>query len=245
MTTSTTMTAAGKALMTAIGNWTGSFFDGGIVAGNGSGIWHDNLTGEAAGLPGVPKTAKGVAGVIRRLSEQGYLDVSDVGEDGVWVALTEQGAATATALAQQADAEPTQKAAQPAKAAGAAKASPKPQKAAQPKASKATKAKPGKAEKVEAVQFYRLRKSGTARHLPVLAAGSPERAQAKALAGRVGKGESVTAIAQALGISVSTVRRQVSALAFTEQVEAGEFAALVKKAVDGKVVFPANTKDEA
>lgn len=154
--------------------------------------------------------------------------------------LAEQAQPAATALGKQADAEPTQKAAQPAKAAGAAKASPKPQKAPQPKASKAAKA-----EKVEAVQFYRLRKSGTARHLPVLAAGSPERTQAKALAGRVGKGESVTAIAQALGVSVSTVRRQVSALAFTERVEAGEFDALIKKAVDGKVVFPANTKDEA
>lgn len=241
-TTNTTMTAAGKALMTAIGNWTGSFFDGGIVAGNGSGIWHDNLTDEAAGLPGVPKTAKGVAGVVRRLAEQGYLDVSDAGQDGVWVSLTEQGAATATALGQHADEEPTQKAAQPAKAAGAAKASPKPQKAAQPKA---RKAKPAESVKVEAVQFYRLRKSGTARHLPVLAAGSAERAQAKALAARVSKGESVTAIAQALGASVSTVRRQVAALAFTERVDAGEFAALVKKATDGKVIFPANTKDEA
>lgn len=74
-TTTTTMTAAGKALMAAIGNWTGSFFDGGIVAGEG--IWHDNLTAEAAGAPGVPQTAKGVAGVVRRLAEQGYLEVSD------------------------------------------------------------------------------------------------------------------------------------------------------------------------
>lgn len=159
----------------------------------------------------------------------------------MWVSLTEQGAATATALGQQAD--PEGRAAH--QAAGAAKASPKPQKPAQPKAIKASKAKPAEAEKVEAVQFYRLRKSGTARHLPVLAAGSPERAQAKALAARVSKGESVTAIAQALGVSVSTVRRQVGALDFTERVEAGEVDALIENAVDGKVVFPANTKDEA
>ena len=46
-------------------------------------------------------------------------------------------------------------------------------------------------------------------------------------------------------MNISTVGRQVSAPAFTERVEAGEFNALIKKVTDDKVIFPANTKDEA
>lgn len=140
---------------------------------------------------------------------------------------------------QQADKKPTQKPQKATKPASQPKPSPKPQKAAQPKAKGNAKAEP-----VEQVQFYRLRKSGTARHLPVLAAGSPERAQAQAVAKRIAKGETATQVGEDLCVSVSTVRRQVAALEFTEQVEAGKFAALIKKAKDGKVYFPANAKEE-
>jgi hypothetical protein len=89
-------TAAGRRLLEVIGHGQTSFFDEGIVAR--SGIWHDNLTGETAGAVGLPKTATGVAGVVRRLIEQGYLD-SQQQDDGVWVWLTETGAAAARSLA--------------------------------------------------------------------------------------------------------------------------------------------------
>lgn len=215
-----TMTAAGTALMTAIGNWTGSFFDGGIVANEG--IWHENLTDEAAGAPGLPKTPKGVAGVIRRLSEQGYLDVSDQGEDGVWVSLTALGAATATALADASAPEPTQTAQKASSKTSAKKASAKPAGSVQPMWAD--------------VKFYRLRKVGTARRLPYLAPGTPERKDAEKVAAQIAKGKSATEVAEATDRSVSTIRRLVAAAQLAEEVESGAYDEAIK---DGKVVLPA------
>lgn len=215
--TTNIMTKAGAALMTIIGKGETSFFDGGIVSGQG--IWHETLTGEVAGTDGMPKTAKGVAGVIRRLVEQGMLEVSDTGEDGVWVALTEQGAAEATALAAASAPEPTQQ----------------PKKATSKASAKKASAKPAESVLAE-VQFYRLRKSGTIRRLPYLAPGSPERKDAEKVAAQVAKGKSVATIAEETGRSLSTVRRMVAAVQLAEEVETGKYDDQVK---DGKVVLPA------
>jgi hypothetical protein len=216
-TTAPKMTAAGTALMTAIGNWTGSFFDGGIVAGEG--IWHDNLTGEAAGAPGVPATPKGVAGVIRRLAETGYLDISDNGEDGVWVSLTALGAATATALGTASAPEPTQT----------------PKKASTKHATKKAAVKAAESAQAD-VAFYRQRKSGTLRRLPYLAPGTPERKAAEKVAAQVDKGTPVAVIAEASGRSLSTVRRLLAAVDLAREVESGKYAKAMKT---GKVILPA------
>lgn len=215
--TISTMTKAGTALMTIIGRGQTSFFDGGIVAGQG--IWHEALTGETAGAEGLPKTPKGVAGVIRRLVEQGMLEVADSGEDGVWVALTDQGAATANALAPASAPEPTKK---PVKAKSNA--------SAKTGASKAAEARTAE------VQFYRLRKSGTMRRLPYLAPGTPERKDAEKAAAQVTKGKSVATLAEESGRSVSTIRRMVAAVQLAEEVETGKYDDQIK---DGKVVLPA------
>lgn len=92
------LTAMGRALLAAIGDWHGSFFDGGITHEH-SGIWHSNLTDEAAGAPGVAKTPTGVANVIEKLATDGYLTVGEEDEGDKWVELTELGATTALQLA--------------------------------------------------------------------------------------------------------------------------------------------------
>lgn len=219
-TTAPTMTKAGTALMTIIGKHQTSFFDGGIVTGEG--IWHEALTGETAGAPDLPKTAKGVAGVIRRLAETGYLDVSDQGEDGVWVSLTEQGAATATALAEGTPTKPTQTAQKATKAPASAKAASKP--ADSPATLWAD------------VKFYRLRKVGTARRLPYLAPGTTERKDAEKVAAQIAKGKTVADLAATTGKSPSSVRRLVAAVELAHEVEAGDYADQIK---DGKVILPA------
>jgi hypothetical protein len=96
-TTTPKLTKAGAQLMTIIGRRETSFFDGGIVANEG--IWHECLTGETAGAEGMPSSAKGVANVITKLAADGYLELHDNSEDGVWVVLTDLGADTANELA--------------------------------------------------------------------------------------------------------------------------------------------------
>ena len=92
------LTARQKALMAAIGNREFSFFDGGIVANEG--IWHANLTDEAAGgTSPIASTPHGVANVVAALGRKGLLNICDNGADGVWVSLTESGAALANSLA--------------------------------------------------------------------------------------------------------------------------------------------------
>lgn len=91
------LTAAGRALMAAIGRRHFSFFDEGIVEGGG--IWHENLTAEYAGTAGAPATTRGVADVIRGLVKAGMLRVEDAEEP--WVVLTAAGAEAANALADE------------------------------------------------------------------------------------------------------------------------------------------------
>lgn len=99
------LTKMGKTLMTLIGKRELSFFDGGIVEGEG--IWHNSLSGETAGAPGMPKNATGVANVVTKLVEDGYLTVAAPDENGdVWVSLTKLGAETAVQLAGPAEATP-------------------------------------------------------------------------------------------------------------------------------------------
>lgn len=99
-TTAPKMTKAGITLMTIIGRGQTSFFDGGITEGEG--IWHECLTGETAGTENMPKSAKGVANVIQKLAQDGYLHLTDNNQpgdtDGVWVSLTALGADTANEL---------------------------------------------------------------------------------------------------------------------------------------------------
>lgn len=103
--TAANLTKMGKTLLTLIGQQRLSFFDGGIVEGEG--IWHGSLSDEAAGTPGMPKTATGVANVVTKLVEDGYLSTAAPDENGdVWVSLTKLGAETAVQLAGPADATP-------------------------------------------------------------------------------------------------------------------------------------------
>lgn len=222
-TTTPTMTKAGTALMTAIGLGQFSFFDQGVEAS--SGIWHDNLTGEAGA--DVAKTPKGVAGVVRRLIEQGYLDSSNGGEDGVWVCLTATGAATAQALAEAATPAPTQNAKRATGKPSGGKGGSKPAESAQ--------------AMFADVKFYRLRKSGTARRLPYLAPGTPERAEADTIAAQVASGTAVAQVATKAGVSGSTVRRMVAAVQLAQDVESGVYAKAIN---EGKVVLPARQGDD-
>lgn len=92
------LTKMGATLMTIIGKQQTSYFDGGVV--EDSGIWHEALTGETAGAEGMPKTPTGVANVITKLVDDGYLHSDPAeGEDGAWVYLTKLGADTANSLA--------------------------------------------------------------------------------------------------------------------------------------------------
>lgn len=107
-TTTPALTKLGRALMTEIGDWHGSFFDGGIAEGEG--IWFSCLTGETAGIEGLAKTPTGMANVITKLGQDGYLSIDGPDEDGEqWVSLTKLGAETALELAaikRQADEHP-------------------------------------------------------------------------------------------------------------------------------------------
>ncbi|EAP99440.1 hypothetical protein JNB_04690 [Janibacter sp. HTCC2649] len=86
------------------------------------------------------------------------------------------------------------------------------------------------------VKFYRLRKVGTARHLPYFAPGTPERKDAEKVASLVAKGKSASEVAEATERSVSTVRRLVAAVQLAQDVESGQYDNAI---VDGKVVLPA------
>ena len=139
------------ALMAAIGNQRFSFFDGGIVADEG--IWHAQLTDEAAGPDSdIATTPHGVANVIAALGRKGLLNSSGEqgdGDDGVWVSLTASGAALARLLADPTSA-PTRVrkgATAKAKVTKAAKVTPAPVK---PVAKPVTKAAAAKAAKAAA-----------------------------------------------------------------------------------------------
>lgn len=69
------------------------------------------------------------------------------------------------------------------------------------------------------LEFHKVRATGTTRRWPVLAPGSTERKAAERLAKAVAKGTTVTELATANHTSVATVRRSLTALAFTQEVE--------------------------
>lgn len=78
-----------------------------------------------------------------------------------------------------------------------------------------------KAAAKDTVRLYHQRRTGTLRHLPYLAPGTPERKQATAVAKRRDAGETIDAIAADLKMSKATVRRLVTGLALAKEVEAG------------------------
>lgn len=83
------------------------------------------------------------------------------------------------------------------------------------------------------VRFSKVRSTGTERHWPVLAPGSAQRKQAEDIMARRANKETVDAIAASLHTSVPTVRRTITALAFTlelEAMKAADRAAIAKAA---------------
>lgn len=81
------------------------------------------------------------------------------------------------------------------------------------------------------VRFAKERASGTTRAWTILAPGTKERAQAETVLERRAAKQPVEAIAKDMKVSVPTVRRMITALAFTREVEsmkATEKAALAK-----------------
>ncbi len=115
-----------------------------------------------------------------------------------------------------------------------------PTKAQAPKASSGPAKAPQAKATTATVRYYRLRKNGTKRAMPYLAPGTPERKAAEALAAAHAKGKTVSDLAAAKEMSVSTVRRAIVAVAFAKDVEAGTYAAQVD---NGVVILPATTKD--
>lgn len=87
------LTAKGRETMTAVGDWDGSFFDGGIAEGEG--IWGECFMNEM----GQKST-----GVINRLRDLGLFTTSLDDESGTWFALTTLGADVALTLAGKANA---------------------------------------------------------------------------------------------------------------------------------------------
>ncbi len=73
------------------------------------------------------------------------------------------------------------------------------------------------------VKLFHRRQTGTLRHLPYLAPGTPARKQAEAVAKRREAGETVGAIAEEMKTSVATVRRMITGLLLAQQVEAGDY----------------------
>lgn len=94
-TTAATLTAKGREFMRAVGNGEFSFFDGGIVAGEGS--WGSVMSGEHF------TSARSASGVMNGSKKAGLWTVTDDSADGPeagsWWALTEAGAAVALHLA--------------------------------------------------------------------------------------------------------------------------------------------------
>lgn len=93
------------------------------------------------------------------------------------------------------------------------------------------------------VSFSKQRSTGTLRHWPVLAPGSAQRKQAEEVAKARAAKQPVEAIAKSLSVSVPTVRRVITALAFTLELEgmsAKDRAALAKVATaNGEAVAKA------
>jgi len=102
------------------------------------------------------------------------------------------------------------------------------------------------------VRFFKVRGTGTLRAWPVLAPGSKERKAAEGYASKVAAKQPVAKVAKEANVSVATMRRTLTSLAFTQGLEAmsaKERAALAKEAVaNGKVAAteaPKEPKPEA
>lgn len=88
------------------------------------------------------------------------------------------------------------------------------------------------------IQFAKVRGTGTLRHWPVLAKGSAQRKDAESIEAQVAK-SGVAATAKERNVSVATLRRTLTALAFTKELEAmsaKDRAALAKAANANRTV---------
>jgi hypothetical protein len=70
--------------------------------------------------------------------------------------------------------------------------------------------------------LVKIRANKTVRSLPYLAPGGDQRKEAEAVAARVGKGETLSAIAEDLKVSLATARRFLTNLSLAHDVEAGK-----------------------
>jgi DNA invertase Pin-like site-specific DNA recombinase len=94
-------------------------------------------------------------------------------------------------------------------------------------ASKAKASKPEPKTLIEALTtgqavLVKIRANKTVRSLPYLAPGSDQRKQAETVAARVKKGETLSAIAEELNVSLATARRFLTNLSLAHDVEAGK-----------------------
>lgn len=83
------------------------------------------------------------------------------------------------------------------------------------------------------VKFYRVRENGTTRHVPFLT-GS-DRELAEAIREARAEGKSVRSIAGEKHISVATVRRFLTELALTEEVEGMNRSAIIRVFKDREI----------
>lgn len=98
------------------------------------------------------------------------------------------------------------------------------------------------------VRFAKVRETGTLRHWPVLAPNTPARKQAEEIMKARAAKQPVEAIAKSLSVSVPTVRRSITALAFTlelESLKAGERSALAKALTEAAPKEPVAKKTPA
>jgi hypothetical protein len=92
------------------------------------------------------------------------------------------------------------------------------------------------------VALYRVRASGTLRHIPFLVDGTPARMEAEWYAWQIAdEGQPVRVVATAAGVSVATLRRALTALALTEAIEDQELDDLY--APDVEAIFVEGTTD--
>ena len=97
----------------------------------------------------------------------------------------------------------------------------------------------------KAAILVKIRANGTVRSLPYLAPGSKERTTAVDVDTRRQAGETVEAIAEAMNVSVATVRRYVMGLALAHEVESGKHDAAWKKGEKNVVVHRVTARGAA
>lgn len=90
------------------------------------------------------------------------------------------------------------------------------------------------AAKTGKIQFYRVRRNGTTRHIPYLPPESKEREIAEKVEEERQNGVSVSELAAAMGISQPTVRRHIERLRFSRAIDkakAAEIGTLIDSAI--------------